>query len=560
MADTTFWAETDGRDETFGLDETTAFDDALDASIFISALFAEFEGVYSGMADAVTSSFEMGNKAYFLTGTDFVYYDGTTAGNVTDIAHVPTITLGRKTTGGGTPNEKLNHLSNSWIDSFDPDGVATTFPLSFGGLSATLLTAILNGVDKAETTDFTVNRTTGIITWGSVPPAGTDTLAIQAEVADLMDATVITKNTMVKEFGGKNNSLVMLAGNPDFPNAARYSWVYDPTYWPEDSDISVGNDSRLITGFGRMSDYLITYKEPGDEFVQWYSSIELGTTGLITVPTSGLNDEFGCIAPRTVHPAQNGLLALSDRGVVWTWPDLVKGQANCKIVSQGVNGKNGIASGILDNTKADLSLAHAEISGNKYLLHIKDKVWVLDLDYTDLANNIYCWYPYVGTPGKAGVFFIRDSVLYIGDNVSGLIYRENQAEDANLWVDDGEIIDAWWTSPLLFLGGRSWIKKYERIRITFKAGPWTEHTLSLISDLGSEDIILAQEAMTFDFRYFDFAHFSFGSSNPDYPSTQSEKIGYKGEFMAFKIRNNDFNRGLTMLAASIDYSLRKKVK
>jgi hypothetical protein len=363
LADTTFWAETDGKDETYGLDETTEFDDALDASIFISA-WTEYEGIYQGvteyptswdetdgrdegygldeltgyaseddaaifmsfltgvdgtyeaMTDAVTSSFEMGNKVYFLTGTDFIYWDGTTAGKVTDIAYVPTITLGRKTTGGGTANEKLNHLSNSWIDSFSPDGTATTFPLSYGNLSDTLVTAVLNGVDKSETAgDFTVNRVTGVVTFNSAPPAGTDTLQIQAEVTDLMDATVITGCNLCIEFGGKNNAFVFVAGNDDYPNVARYCWVYNPTYWPEDSDISVGNDSRLIKGFGRMNDYLITYKEPGDEFVQWYSELELDTSGDISVSTYGLNDEFGCIAPRSVHPAQNGLLALSDRGV-----------------------------------------------------------------------------------------------------------------------------------------------------------------------------------------------------------------------------------------------------
>ena len=560
MAETTFWADTDGKDETFGIDDATTFDDTLDASLFMSS-WMDFEGISQGLADAPTSSFEMGNKVFFLTGTDFIYYDGVVSGNVTDIAKVPTITLGRKTTGGGTPNEKLNHLINSWWDSFDTDGVATTFPMSYTGLSVKPLIAVLNGVDKAETTDFTVNRTTGIVTWGSAPPTGTDTLTIQADKDGLMDPTVITGCNMCVEFGGTNNSMVFVAGNPNFPNVARYCWVYDPTYWPESSDISVGNDSRSITGFGRLNNYLVTYKEPGDEFVQWYSELSLDSTGLISISTNGLNDEYGCVAPRTVHPAQNGLIALSDKGVVWTWPSLVKGQANCNLISQGINGKNGRAMGILDNTKADLANAHAEVNGTKYLLHIKDKVWVLDLDYTELAKGKYCWYPYTGTPGNAGTFYNRDGILQIGDNTNGIIYSEKQAEDSELYSDNGTdgtaIIDAWWTSPLMFLGGRNWIKKFIRILLNFKVMAGLEHTLSFITDQGIEDIQLRQAAGIFDARYFDADHFNAGVFNADYPSDQPEKIGYKGEYFQFKIRNNQWNRGMTMLAANIYYSLIK---
>jgi len=528
-------------------------------------------GTVLTVTDAPTTFFQVKGKAFILTGTEYLYYDGINPiATVQSIAHVPTIVLTKKPDGtGGLKSEKFNHLSDKWKESFDGNSTATEYVITKQllpdgltpiTLSANLFKAYIYEVPMTEGAGFTFNRTTWKATFTVAPATGVDNVRIQLEADALMDQTLITKCNMAIEFDGKGDSLVFITGNPLFPNVARYCWFYDPTYWPQDSDINIGNDARAITGWGRMNDYLVTYKQPGDESVQWYSTLSLDSAGAVAVSTSGLNDEFGCIAPKTVHPAQNGLLALSDKGVVWTWPSLVKGQANCKIVSQGVNGKNGIAKGILDNTKADLALAHAEISGNKYLLHIKDKVWVLDLEYSDLANNVYCWYPYTGIFAKAGIFFVRDTVLYIGDKTDGLMYRENRAEDANLYSDVGEIIDAWWTSPLMFLGGREWIKKFERIRVTFKTGAITEHILSLISDLGVEDLVLVQEAGIFDFRYFDFSMFTFGVNNPDYPSTQSEKIGYKGEYLQVKVRNNKLNRGLTMLAMSIEFRLRKMVK
>ena len=522
------------------------------------------------VTDAPTTFFQVRDKCFILTGTEYLYYDGINPiATVQSIAHIPTIVLTKKPDGtGGLSNETYNHLSDKWKESFDGNATATEYVCTKQyAADGTLLTLSTNPfkayvyeVEMVEGVDFTFDRTTWKATFGVAPATGIDNVQIQLEADDLMDQTLITKCTMAIEYDGKGNSLVFITGNPNYPNVARYCWFYDPTYWPQDQDISIGNDARAITGWGRMNDYLVTYKQPGDESVQWYSTLSLDSVGMISVSTSGLNDEFGCIAPKTVHPAQNGLLALSDKGVVWTWSSLIKGQANCRIVSQGVNGKNGIAKGILDNTKEDLALAHAEISGNKYLLHIKDKVWVLDLEYSRLAEEVYCWYPYTGIFAKAGIFFVRDTVLYIGDKMDGLLYKESQVGGASLWLDDGLLIDAWWTSPLMFLGGREWIKKFIRIRITFKTSAGTEHTLSLISDIGIEDIVLNQEAGIFDFRYFDFDYFNFGSNNPDYPSTQSEKIGYKGEYFQFKIRNNMLNRGLTMLAANIEYSLQKKVK
>lgn len=528
-------------------------------------------GTVLTVADAPTTFFQVKDKCFIMTGTEYLYYDGTNPiATVQSIAHVPTIVLTKKPDGtGGLSSEKFNHLSDKWKESFNGNGTATEYVITKQllpdgltpiTLSANLFKAYIYEVPMTEGAGFTFNRTTWKATFAVAPASGIDNVQIQLEADALMDQTLITKCNMAIEFDGKGDSLVFITGNPLFPNVARYCWFYDPTYWPQDSDISVGNDARAITGWGRMNDYLVTYKQPGDESVQWYSTLSLDSVGAVAVSTSGLNDEFGCIAPRTVHPAQNGLLALSDKGVVWTWPSLVKGQANCKIISQGVNGKNGIAKGILDNTKADLALAHAEMSGNKYLLHIKDKVWVLDLEYSSLANDVYCWYPYTGIFAKAGVFFVRDTVLYIGDKTDGLMYREKQVGEQELWLDDDAVIDAWWTSPLMFLGGRNWIKKFIRVRITLKVADGNRHTLTFITDQGPEDIILYQAAGWLSAANFNAEYFSAGVENRDYPSTQPEKIGYKGQYLQLKLRNNLYNKGLTMLAVEIGYSLLKKIK
>ena len=512
----------------------------------------------------------VGDKFYFFTGSEYLYYDGVNpVATVKSIAYVPVVALGKAPGGtGGTSNEEFNILSDKWKESFSADGVATEYTLGKQyladgitpiTLSTNLFKAYLSGVEKVEGTDFTFNRTTWQATFSVAPTLGTDNLEIQLEADSLMDETLITKCTLAIEYGGKNDSRVMISGHPDYPNQVRFSAVYDPTYFPENSEFGVGSNARAVNGWGRMNDYLVTYKEPGDEMSQWYSEIDIDSVGKVSFPTFGLNDEFGCIAPRTVHSAQNGLLALSDKGVVWTWPSLVKGQANCKIVSRNINGRNGIASGLLDNTKADLANAHAEVYMNKYILFVKDKAWVLDLDYSDLANKIACWYPYTGIFAKAGSFLLRDQILYIGDSVNGLLYKEQRVTPASIFLDDGVAIDAYWTSPSLFVGGRNWIKKFERLLITFKGQPRGDHLLSIITDQGMEDITLLEQFITtFDYGNIDYGAWTYGA--PLYPSTQSEKVGYKGEYLQWRLRNSTLNQGMSILGQSLIFRLRKTIK
>jgi hypothetical protein len=523
-------------------------------------------GTVLSFTDAPVQFFVQGDKCFFLTGSEYLYYDGVNSvAKVEDVAYIPTTVLGKNPAGTqGTPSEKFNRLSQKWKESFSGDNSSMVYQLTKQDgvtLSTNPFIAWVDGVPKAETTDFTFDRNTWQATFSVAPPTGTDNVVIQAEATNLMDPTLITKCTMAIEFAGKTDSHVLVSGNPQHPNSVYYNAVYDCTYWPEDSDFNVGGDSRDISGWGRLNEYLVTYKEPGDEYGQFYSTINIdSTTGAVSYETYGLNDEYGCIAPKTVHPAQGGLLALSDKGVVWTWPSLVKGQANCKMVSRNVNGRNGIAKGILDNTQVDLKNAHAEVYRNKYLLHVADTVWVLDLDYSDLANNVYCWYPYKGLYSSAGAFTSRSDRLYMSNKADGLLYKSQLSDDDFRFNDDGTAIDSWWTSPLMFLGGREWIKKFERISMTFKPTHGTRHTLSLISDMGVEDIPLLQASGFFDARYFHAEFLNAGTLNPDYPSTQSEKIGYKGEYVRIKLRNNMKDRGLTLLATNISYSLRKQVK
>ena len=193
----------------------------------------------------------------------------------------------------------------------------------------------------------------------------------------------------------------------------------------------------------RMIDYLIVFKERS----QYYQTID-DSASPTTFPILPLNSEYGCIAPRSVLEVDNGVLALSERGVTWTRPSMVRSQATVDIISLNVNRDSQVSNGLLgllNNSTNAMEAAHATRFGNKYLLHIGTTTWVLDLERSSFADGIFCWFPYKGLYQTAGQFLEVGAYLYLASNAAGLMYRSNSTS----YNDDTTAIDAFWTSPLL---------------------------------------------------------------------------------------------------------------
>jgi hypothetical protein len=509
-------------------------------------------GAKSSIADSVVTFFAMNNKCYFLTGTEYCVYDGTNP--VSEVTgYVPTIAQGKNPDGtGGILYEELNILSNSWKEEFAGTVGDTDYVLT---MDADSVACWKDGVliDPADYTFPTGGTDYRKVVFGNAPGVGT--ITIQGTKANLNDPADITKCTIAQEWGGKNDTRIFFTGNPDISNRRWHSGLLDPTYFPVSNWNDIGSDAEANKGLGQLLDYQVIYKDR----TMYFSSVEgPDTQGNISFPTLPMNEEYGCIAPRTPQPAQGGLLALAEEGVTFTVPSFVRGQLNVRIISEKINDSQWLGYGINDFSLSDRKAAHAYIIDQKYYLHIKDRVWVLDLQYSNLAQGIYCWYPFTGIPGRASCFLERNELLYIGDQTEGIIYKQYAPDDSSRFRDDGGAIDAWWTSPMIF-GDRDWIKFFRQLNITFGGQVIANHTLTFITDDGLEDITITyQDTRAFDYGNIDYSTWTYGC-NP-YPSTEPEKVGYKGEYLQWKIRNNNIDENLEILAQNLIYSRAKKIK
>jgi hypothetical protein len=507
------------------------------------------KAIATGLADADTYFFNFGGKCYFYNGTDYCYYDGAKVGRVTDIAYVPTITMGRAPAGGGTANEDLNYLSNSWIDSFSGTADGTEYHLSFSGLSDKPVKAWINGVEKDEATDFTVNRETGAITFSASPGEGTDNIQIQAEKDGLMSPDFINKCTQMVIYGGKNDNRVFACRG----NTRYHCGLNNPAYWPENNYAVITSDAEDLVGFGKMYDYLINLKE----YSLTFTTLDTDSGGDVIFPVYPLNDEYGCLAPDSIQPVANGLIFLAQTatgapaGVVYLSPTTVRNQLNARVISEDINTSvHAGITGILEYPRNQLKSAKSFVHDKKYWLRVGDRVWVLDLRATNFATGEYCWYPYDGPVTGANCFLEHEDNFYAGDGENGAIYCEREGREG---LNDGSApINSYWTSPILYCGSRSYVKDFEELHIIFGPQVLADHTLIFITDEDREIIdINIESARIFSYAQLNYGSFHYGS-NP-YPSKQTELVGYSAEYLQWIVGNDKINQSLTILAQELDY-------
>ena len=229
--------------------------------------------IYTGMAEHRSVSFELNMKLFILDGVAIKVYDGNTVQRIDAVGYIPTLSISKNPEGGGTDYQPLNLIQPAFIEQFYVDAdhsTAKDFQLTFGNLDATTVLAwVLNSsgewVAKTETTDFTVDRQTGKVTFvtapGTSPVTGEDNVKIQAYRTVSGYADRVNHCTIGALFGvnGADDRL-FISGNSDkgvgqdgnYYSYINYDWFsqqYDPTYFADTWYSKLGSDSSAIMGY-----------------------------------------------------------------------------------------------------------------------------------------------------------------------------------------------------------------------------------------------------------------------------------------------------------------------
>jgi hypothetical protein len=130
------------------------------------------------LTDAPTNFFFFKDAVYIQNGTEYKKWTGT--GVISDVTgHIPLIAVATLPAGGGTDYEGVNLLNNKRRQQFNGDGSATAYVLREQNISS-IDYVYVGGALKTVTTHYTVNLTTGVVTFtaGNIPANGINNVEI----------------------------------------------------------------------------------------------------------------------------------------------------------------------------------------------------------------------------------------------------------------------------------------------------------------------------------------------------------------------------------------------
>jgi hypothetical protein len=536
--------------------------------------------VYTGMARHRSVSFQLNQKLVILDGTKIRIYDGSTVRPVEEIAYIPTLTIGKDYTGGGTDYEPLNLLQPGFIEQFyvkSDQASVKTFQLTFGGLDSTAVKAWVldsngNWQARTEGTHFSVNRSTGVVTFtaapGASPITGEDNVKIQAYRTVSGYADRINHCTIGAMFGvnGAGDRL-FVSGNPDqgsnngelftYINCDWFSQQYDPTYFADVWYSKLGSDTSAIMGYSIINNYLAAHKD----YNELTQSILIREGDLVddepvfklinTLQGAGAISKY-CFSYLATEP-----VFLTRLGVYAVTAQDITGEKYAQDRSYYLEGKL-----LKENNLAD---AIAYSWKDYYILAINNHLYILDglqPIHTDRSRP-YATRQYVGfyfTNVPATCLFEINGELFFGAT-DGKVFKWNTDEKAlDSYNDNGAAISAVWETA--DISEKLFYKKKTYRYVALRCMPEISSSVQIWAQKEGQWTELKNDVSTL--KYFSYENLTYSKLTYSCNRTQrvtAAKIRLKKlDHVRFKFVNDLLNEPLGVNDFAVEYTQAGNVK
>lgn len=412
--------------------------------------------IYSGMNNARSCGFHFNDRLYLLDGLHFFYLDGSTFGEVSDIAYVPRVMISRNPDGtGGTVLESLNVLSDKWTESFYGTATDQNYQLSFNGLDDNDVTAQIMEADGVswrtvtEGTEMTVNRTTGVVTFatapGKSPVEGQDNVRITASRDCSAQRFKICGCDVCAAYDESGTgSRVFVTGCNGYPNRDFWSAQNDPTYFPDVNYSVLGQSNARIMGYSRIGDSLAAHKGAPENTVYVRKGEMMETadgkqefgfrTGSVLTGHGAVSQySFAALGSEPLFLTECGVCALTASDLTGERYEQSRSYFIDPALTTEANGSEAVAAIYRD------FYVLAFPSGHVYLLDGLQKTYVKEQPRSSYQYECFCW-----DHIYARCLWTKDDQLYFGDE-DGYIYQfYTDTTDPISYNDNGEPIEAWW--------------------------------------------------------------------------------------------------------------------
>ena len=428
------YKETDSIRTRPGLKLNVAFDEPVYGVFFFngvqlvhsgSKLYKVVNGVkmllYSGLKAANSDAFIYDNTWYFKDGKNYLQYDGNTVKEV--VGYIPTTSIGRKPSGGGTIYQDVNYLIGRRINTFLADGTSKEYFLDAQNIDASFKPIVK--VNDKVVTNYTVDAAKGKITFSKAPAApktdGQDNVSIEFQKNVKGYPERIKNCTMLQVFDNR----VFFSGNKDYPNTVYHCSLDDPSYCSDLDYYHEGLDNAAVKGLVAGNNALWVFREPS----------QANTTVFYHTPT--IDSDYGKIYPSQHSSVTTGcvgkavnfnddIIFFSERGMEGISGDVTTEQVL------------GHRSSLVDRkmiTEEDYkNMVLAEWEG--YLLvFIGDKVYLADsrTAFTNQGHTEYEWF-YWHLEKKILCTRVDKGVLYLGTADGVYTLSDFDCDIESYWV------------------------------------------------------------------------------------------------------------------------------
>ena len=366
----------------------------------IDSDFKEVEELLNDLNDERSTGIYFSDYLTIFDGKRAIIYGNTENGYkaeyIDEIGYIPTTSVGRDSSGGGTDYEKVNLMSPYRINTFLTEMVETTingelqnnpqtvFKLDDTNIDSVELVEILteNGNwDVLKSDKYQVDTTTGQVTLseapGESPVLGRDNVSIKYKKNILENTNKINKCDIATLFGyDGNNNRIFVAGNREFTNYDFFCEQDDPTYWPDENFTKIGTEP--IVSYSRLTDgSLSIHKKQSDTDCTVYYRTSNMLNNLEVFPLKDGVKNVGCIYKYCNCNLVNDPLFLSDQGVFSCIGN--NGEKYAQQRSYYVNGK------LIKEKNLEDAVATSFLG--KYYLAINNHVYVADSRYLSYPRN-----------------------------------------------------------------------------------------------------------------------------------------------------------------------------
>ena len=224
----------------------------------------------TGMNPAKSVGFVYNNILFIKDGLNYLEYNGSVCKDVEGT--IPKIAIHNMNSNSTKMIQEANLITDYCYEEYLPDGTKTEFPLSQKEVSNVTVWDI-SGVNEVQiTTGFTVDTTTGLVTFDKAPEKSADKASIKIKYSKTSDGrNIINKCKLACIFDNR----VFFSGNQDYPNMLVWCGLNDPRYVGTSSYATQGTSVSQIKALVPGNNALWVFKEPSQE----------NTTIFYTVPT-----------------------------------------------------------------------------------------------------------------------------------------------------------------------------------------------------------------------------------------------------------------------------------